>query len=289
MPHPSLEHYSQLMAALGQPHRLGIVHCLIEGHPQAQRLGDLQKKTQLPLAQLQQGVQHLIEQEVVQLETPTAGDRCYRLNITLLEDLLAFFYAECCVRQRILDWGNVISKKDRLLAQAEIGNVEKENLANFLDAAIYERLGGKVLQVLLLARSEAERLRQMPINTAHMLLGLCLEGGNTITHRLLKRWQLDVVQIRNLLKTITLPQQFLPEAAKFTPEAITSLKFALDEATEMGDILINTEHLLVGIIREWELSRNQKRPITMAAQLLHQTGMTPAAMLTEIRSGLPNL
>lgn len=287
MPHSSLAHYAQLMAALGQPQRLGVVHCLIESHPQALRLGELQKNSQLPLEPLQRALQQLMDQEFVQLQTTTTGDRRYSLNIALLEDLLAFFYAECCVRQRILDWGNVSSKKERLLAQTEIGNVEKENLANFLDTAIYERLGGKVLQVLLLARSEAERLRQMPINTAHMLLGLCLEGGNTITHRLLKRWQLNVVQIRSLLKTITLPQQFLPQAAQFTPEAITSLKFALDEATEMGDILINTEHLLVGIIREWELSRSQKRPITMAAQLLHQTGMTPDAMLTEIRSGLP--
>lgn len=283
--HP-LEHYANLMAALGHPQRLGIVQTLMEHHPQSMRLGELQKQHQLTLDQLQSALEQLVAQGCIQVQN-TGSNRRYQLNIGVLEDLLAFFYAECCVRQRILDWGKVNDKKDRLLTQVEINNVEQENLANFLDAAIYSRLGGKVLQVLLLARSEAERLRQMPINTAHILLGLCLEGGNTITYRLLKRWQLDVAQIRSLLKTITLPQQFLPQSAKFTPEAITSLKFALDEATEMGDILINTEHLLVGLIREWELSRSHKKPITMAAQLLHQTGMTPDDMLAEIRSGLP--
>ncbi|NEO84031.1 MAG: hypothetical protein F6J87_07210 [Spirulina sp. SIO3F2] len=283
--HP-LEHYANLMAALGHSLRLGIVQTLMERHPESMRLGELQKRHQLTLEQLQPALERLVAQGCIQVNN-AGGDRRYQLNIGVLEDLLAFFYAECCVRQRILDWGKVTDKKDRLRTQAEINNVEQENLANFLDAAIYGRLGGKVLQVLLLARSEAERLRQMPINTAHILLGLCLEGGNTITHRLLKRWQLDVTQIRSLLKTITLPQQFLPQSAKFTPEAITSLKFALDEATEMGDILINTEHLLVGLIREWDLSRSEKRPITMAAQLLHQTGMTPDDMLAEIRSGLP--
>lgn len=286
MSNDSLEQYARLMATLGHPQRLSVLHQLIQCYPEPLKLSDFHNELNLPLDQLKLALKQLYTGGFIAVQAQSNPVQ-YTLKIAVLEDLLAFFYAECCVRQRVLDWGKVVDKKERWQTQIELGNVEQENLANFLDTAIYARLGGKALQVLLLARSEAERCQQLPINTAHLLLGLCLEGGTPMINQLFKRWQLNVELIRALLKTVQLPKQFVRHTSMFTPEAIVSLRFALEEATEVGGILINTEHLLVGLIREWELSREAQKPITMAAQLLHQTGLTPSDLLTQLRAGMP--
>lgn len=289
MPNDPLEHYAALLATLGDPHRLQVIRCLIQQYPEWMTETELKNASVLSLETLRLALTLLRDRGLVQEQIaadPVPAPK-YTLDVSRLEDLLAFFYTECCVRQRIVDWRKITAYKERWLTQAEVNQVETENLANFLDAAIYERLGGKALQVLLLARSEAVRFNQMPINTAHILLGLCLEGGSTTTHQLLEKWRLDIVKIRTLLKTIELPDAFLKNHTGFTPNALESLNYALEEATESGYILINTEHLLVGLIREWQTSVKERKPITMAAQLFQQTGRDPKVMLAELRVNPP--
>ncbi|WP_072620898.1 Clp protease N-terminal domain-containing protein [Spirulina major] len=280
MQHDNVTHYADLLAALGTPARLTIVRLLVKKSPHPLSIEQLQERLKIPASILNQHLNKLRQQGILIIPDPNAATH-YTVDVNVLEDLLAFFYAECCVRQRVIDWGRVNDKKERLLTEAEVATVDQESLENVIDTAIYDRLGGKVLQALLLARTEAIRSGHQQIGAEHLLLGLILEGSGLAT-TVLQQWGLTAFAMRQVITPhldVTEPPQHIP----FSPEASHVLTLALVEANESGDILINTEHILVGLIRALQESQTRNHPLSIASQFLVQLNLDPETMLTTLQ------
>ncbi|TVQ61948.1 MAG: ArsR family transcriptional regulator [Spirulina sp. DLM2.Bin59] len=280
MHHDNITHYADLLAALGTPARLTIVRLLVKKYPHALTATEIQARLKIPAPILHQHLNKLCQQGVLhRSEAPVS----YSVDVNLLEDLLAFFYAECCVRQRVIDWGRVNDKKEQWLTASEVATVEQESLENFIDAAIYDRLGGKVLQALLLAQSEAIRTNYSAIGAEHLLLGLILEGSGLATHHL-KEWGLTAIQIREAIGNPT--GQESPHDIPFSEEATAILNSALVVANESGAILINTEHILLGFLLAWQKTIAQNQPPSLICQMFQRLTVPPEVMIQTMRENL---
>ncbi|MGK7929121.1 MAG: metalloregulator ArsR/SmtB family transcription factor [Spirulina sp.] len=279
----NITRYADLLAALGSTARLTIVRLLVKKHPQGMMESELQARLKIPQAKL---VPHLSKLQQQGLVRSRREDKFmyYAIDVDILEDLLAFFYAECCVRRRVVDWSKVSEMKDELVSDDRFLDVaEEDDLEHLVDTAIYDRLGGKALQVLLLARNEAARLQHNFIGTEQILLGLMGEGSGEAA-RLLKSWGMELVQTRKMVKEFIGEGRGTGEKVPLTPKAKRVLEFALEEAIEGGNLLINTEHILLGLIREWQVAREREETLSVASRLLSQLPVNVKTMIAQLPS-----
>lgn len=279
----NITRYADLLAALGSTARLTIVRLLVKKHPQGMMEGELQARLKIPRAKLTPHLSKLQQQGLVR-SRQEGQYLYYAIDVDLLEDLLAFFYAECCVRRRVVDWSKVSEKRDELMTENHFLDIsEEDDLEHLIDGAIYDRLGGKSLQVLLLARQEASRLNHNFIGTEQILLGLMGEGSGEAA-RSLKSWGMDLVQTRKSVKEFIGEGRGTGEEVPLTPKAKRVLEFSLEEAIAGGHLLINTEHILLGLIREWQVSWEKEDTLSVASRLLSQLSIEAHAMIAELRS-----
>lgn len=281
----NITRYADLLAALGSTARLTIVRLLVKKHPQGMMEGELQARLKIPQAKLAPHLGKLQQQGLVRSRRE-GKYLFYAIDVDILEDLLAFFYAECCVRHRVVDWSKVSAMKDEFVSENHFLDVPDENdLEHLIDTAIYDRLGGKALQVLLLARNEAARLQHNFIGTEQILLGLMGEGSGEAA-RLLKSWGMDLVQTRKIVKEFIGEGRGTGDKVPLTPKAKRVLEISFEEAIERGNMLINTEHILLGLIREWQTSRKQEEQLSVASRLLSQLSVNSQTMLEQLQSNL---
>jgi ATP-dependent Clp protease ATP-binding subunit ClpC len=118
---------------------------------------------------------------------------------------------------------------------------------------IEDKFTERVRRVMFLAREEASRLQHDSIGTEHLLLGLLREGeGIAVT--VLTNLGLDLDAIRQSVENMvahtggTLTIGEIP----FTANARRVLELSVDEARQMGNNYVGTEHLMMGLIREGE-------------------------------------
>jgi ATP-dependent Clp protease ATP-binding subunit ClpA len=117
---------------------------------------------------------------------------------------------------------------------------------------MFERFTERARQVVVLAQQEARVLKHQYIGTEHLLLGLLGEKEGVAAHVLvglgftLELVRSDVVKIAGSGQEVTSGQ--IP----FTPNAKRMLELSLREALSLGHNYIGTEHLLLGLAREWE-------------------------------------
>jgi ATP-dependent Clp protease ATP-binding subunit ClpC len=142
----------------------------------------------------------------------------------------------------------------------------------------------RVGKVLALAREEAIRLQHDYVGTEHLLLGLIREGEG-VAAAVLTNLSVDLDQVQERIEesvrrgkaTIALGE--LP----YTSRAVSVLDVMGAEATERGHRYVDTEHLLLGLLRE-------ERGI--AAEVLNQLGVTVEKarrqMLETLASAPPN-
>lgn len=116
---------------------------------------------------------------------------------------------------------------------------------------MFEIFTDKARRVILYAREAAEKLLQPAIETEHILLGLLREKtGNAAdllkkhgidTNILLNEVRSNIEQGRNLMIKGSLP---------FSALGKNVLEFAIEEAKHLDQKYINTEHILLGLIKE---------------------------------------
>jgi len=126
---------------------------------------------------------------------------------------------------------------------------------------MYERFTTAARKVVVLAQEEARQLDHSYIGTEHVLLGLigAAEGGAS---KLLSG--ADPAAVRDLVIEIVGRGQRSPDGfVPFTPRAKTILEEANNEARRLGSDHIDTEHLLLGLLKDTE---------GVAAQVLSRLG-----------------
>lgn len=117
---------------------------------------------------------------------------------------------------------------------------------------MFERFNDGALRVVVLAQEESRLLNHNYIGTEHILLGL-IHQGEGIAAQVLKSLGVELDQVRLEIEEIigvggSAPSGHIP----FTPRGRKVLELALREALQLGHNYIDTEHILLGLVREGE-------------------------------------
>ncbi len=117
---------------------------------------------------------------------------------------------------------------------------------------MFERFTEKAIKVIMLAQEEARRMGHNFVGTEQILLGLIGEG-TAIAAKSLKSFGVNLTDTRaEVEKIIGRGSGFVAVEIPFTPRAKRLLQLSWDQARELGNNYIGTEHLLLGLIRERE-------------------------------------
>ena len=134
---------------------------------------------------------------------------------------------------------------------------------------MFERFTSKARHVVVLAQEEARKLGHNYIGTEHLLLGLLGESDGYAC-RVLEGFGMSLDGARQEVKVIIgTGGQTLSGHIPFTPRAKKILELSLREALIMRSEVIDTEHLLLGLIDEGD---------GVGAQILERLGATPQAV-----------
>lgn len=115
---------------------------------------------------------------------------------------------------------------------------------------LWQRFTSTARRAVLLAHSEAVRSRAQLIGTEHLLLGL-LRLAEGAALEALVRANVDIEGLIADLQSQLVPG-FSPEPSpelSFTPDAQQVLALAYNEARQIGDSHVGTEHILLGLLR----------------------------------------
>src|SRR5438477_8099070 len=117
---------------------------------------------------------------------------------------------------------------------------------------VFEKLSERARQVVVLAQDEARARRHNYIGTEHLLLGL-LRDQETVAGRVLSSLDVSLAEVRGQVALIV-GEGDEPTTGQipFTPRAKKVLELSLREAQRLGDDRIDTQHLLLGLVRENE-------------------------------------
>jgi len=117
-------------------------------------------------------------------------------------------------------------------------------------ALVFERFTERARRVVVLAQEEARALKHNYIGTEHILLGLLREEGG-LAARVLERLDITVERVRaQVVRIADSGEEVALGQIPFTPRAKKVLELALREALSLGHDYIDTEHLLLGLVRE---------------------------------------
>lgn len=134
---------------------------------------------------------------------------------------------------------------------------------------MFERFTDRARRVVVLAQEESQRLSHNYIGSEHLLLGLLAEREG-VAARALESLNVTLTAAREQVEEIIGPGQQTPRGhIPFTPRAKKILELALREALTMGSEVIDTEHLLLGLIDEGD---------GVGAQILQRLGATAQAV-----------
>ncbi len=137
-----------------------------------------------------------------------------------------------------------------------------------------ERFTQRARRVLSLAQETAERYQHSYIGTEHLLLGLFYEDGG-LAGRVLRELKINQHDLESVILRITRASQRSGYGRlDLSPGTKRVLELAVDESRRMGHHYINTEHLLLGLVRLNE---------GIALQVLKLLNVTPEEVRRKMR------
>jgi hypothetical protein len=118
---------------------------------------------------------------------------------------------------------------------------------------LFERFSDAARRVVVLAQEEARRLDHVYVGTEHLLLALLTENHG-IAARVLTSTGIEAPAVRSLVVEIIGRGNGGGTAGSipFTPRAKSTFEYAWDEARRLGADNLDTEHLLLGLLRDGE-------------------------------------
>jgi ATP-dependent Clp protease ATP-binding subunit ClpC len=117
---------------------------------------------------------------------------------------------------------------------------------------MWQRFTERARRVVFFAQEEAGRLGENYVSTEHLLLGLVREH-DSVAARILDRMGVSLGRIRSEIeRSVTRGDGRQGQDMQLTPRAKRVIDLAYDEARQLSNNYIGTEHLLLGLIREGE-------------------------------------
>lgn len=116
---------------------------------------------------------------------------------------------------------------------------------------MFELFTDRARRVILFAREASERLMQTSIDTEHILLGLLRERSGLAAEIFSKRG-IDVTMLMNDVKAVSEKgtNLMIKGSLPFSPNGKSVLDFSVEEAKGLKNKYVNTEHILLGLLRE---------------------------------------
>lgn len=140
---------------------------------------------------------------------------------------------------------------------------------------MWQRFTERARRVIFFAQEEAGRLGENFVTTEHLLLGLVREN-DSVAARILERMGVSLNRIRQEVeRQVTRGDGRLGQDMQLTPRAKRVIDLAYDEARQLNNNYIGTEHLLLGLIREGE---------GLAARILAKVGVDIERTRREVMS-----
>src|SRR5947209_7514886 len=130
---------------------------------------------------------------------------------------------------------------------------------------MWQRFTERARRVVFFAQEEAARLGENYVGTEHLLLGLVREN-DSVAARILDRLGVPLGGIRSdVERQMTRGHGNLGKDMQLTPRGKRAIDLALEEARQLNNKYIGTEHLLLGLIRQGD---------SLAARVLVKRGAT---------------
>src|SRR5213593_701393 len=115
---------------------------------------------------------------------------------------------------------------------------------------MWQRFTERARRVVFFAQEEAARLGENYVGTEHLLLGLVREN-DSVAARILDRLGVALGRVRaDVEQQVTRGRGNLGQDMQLTPRAKRVIDLAYEEARQLNNNYIGTEHLLLGLIRE---------------------------------------
>ncbi len=115
---------------------------------------------------------------------------------------------------------------------------------------MWQRFTERARRVVFFAQDEANRLGENYVSTEHLLLGLVRET-DSVAARILEKMGVSLSRIRaEVLRRVSRGDGRVGQEMQLTPRAKRVIDLAYDEARQLNNNYIGTEHLLLGLIRE---------------------------------------
>src|SRR5438034_75379 len=138
---------------------------------------------------------------------------------------------------------------------------------------MWQRFTERARRVVFFAQEEAGRLGENYVSTEHLLLGLVREN-DSVAAKVIERLGVSLGRIRSEVeRQVTRGDARLGQDMQLTPRAKRVIDLAYDEARNLSNNYIGTEHLLMGMIREAE---------GMAGRILLKLGLTLESVRVEV-------
>ncbi len=97
-----LVRFADMLAALGTETRLRIVRLLLSAHPQGMVVGEIGAELGIAPSTLSHHLEKLKNEGLVTMRRESTFLR-YTANTSVLQEILAFLFAECCTRNKAID------------------------------------------------------------------------------------------------------------------------------------------------------------------------------------------
>jgi DNA-binding transcriptional ArsR family regulator len=94
--------FADMLSAMGTEPRLRIVRLLLAAHPEGMVVGEIGAELGIPNSTLSHHLEKLKNEELVKVRRESAFLR-YSANHEVLQELLAFLYAECCTKNKVVE------------------------------------------------------------------------------------------------------------------------------------------------------------------------------------------
>ena len=101
-PETDFVRYADMLSAMGTEPRLRIMRLLLAAHPQGLVVGEIGSELGIPLSTLSHHLDKLKGEGLVTMRRESTFLR-YTANHDTLQELLAFLYAECCTRNKVVE------------------------------------------------------------------------------------------------------------------------------------------------------------------------------------------
>jgi ArsR family transcriptional regulator, arsenate/arsenite/antimonite-responsive transcriptional repressor / arsenate reductase (thioredoxin) len=278
--------YADIFAALGSEPRLEIMRSLFATYPHGMTVGEIQEKLKIPNSTLS----HHLEKLRIEGLVNSRKDKqflWYSANAETMEDLLSFLLTgkNPQIHRMMMDSAESNSTQEGFTMENFFESIFEKLfgfVTNRFDLKCLQRFTPKAINVITFSQNESRRLGHSYVGTEQILLGL-IDEGSGIGWELLNSAGVNLDNARiEVEKIIGRGKGNTPVDIPFTPRAKKVLELGVEECRQLGINYVDTQHLLLGILREGAKGTGRG----VAIRVLLALGVDAIALEQQLRNAL---